>query len=304
MKFIKLSGALLASCTLLFVACSKDEETPVVPGVQPALLTKTFYYEKAADTTGIPEYTDSLYYNNVNQLLKVRSTKKDGTEVTYDLVYNAKRILTNVKVTGSSISEFIFAYDSQDKMAYMKVKDNVNATPDSVVTWGAVAGGVSTASVLHQYGEKRDSVSNYHMEYSFSSAEVIDSLYTRTVMSSKLSRTNMFYPSKTVSPLNEAFKSVDKSYSLILALRLSVFPMDSEYYNVFMHKFLNPQANVFNDGVYSGFVHGYPDLGWTKMDYKNDYILDADKKVTRYGFSQEYSDGFSELLYIKFSYNK
>lgn len=306
MKIVNVTSTLFAATVLLSAACSKDNkpapgtDTQEEPGyAKEGLFTKAAYHFKLSDSaTAKAWHTDSVYYNSKYQINKVADHNDVNESTIYSFSYNSDGKIAALKVRGAARygQDYLFYY--KDKridsfvildstiangvplIATSKVSYGEQSKLSRIVTRQAQEGGeaaIYTTSYYRNAGGKIDSIK---VDYSFEGGTGFRSMQL----------------SGNASPGNGALSSIDPAYQLLLAVREDYYLTSFGTGNLYLHNFLSPEDNIFNDGIF----RKPNDL--TGQPYKSESSVNINNTIRTYQYFEGSRGVLEEKYGIKFEY--
>ncbi|PSL23045.1 hypothetical protein [Chitinophaga ginsengisoli] len=290
MKIINpaLGSLLLLSLSLLF-ACNKDE-VPDTENETPATLTRADYYPGGTDTSGVAFYSDSIFYNDKDQVVKV------VTHGTYDIVYlftyNSNDLLSKMTARGSTWwnQDYNIFYGPNNRIDSLNMEDNSG-------TFGifemksklSYDGNNVLLSIATERIQEGSSYTIYKRRYVRKSNGEIDSINIQSFNQLAFSYENErnIHPATVVSPVNKSMQKFNPAYAFLLATRVQLYLFTSNSQNIFMQNILCPKDNLFNDGTVNRIYFSNQKVDSIKTQtYKNVCTLNADGSVKAFQYTE------------------
>lgn len=306
MKLINLSSALLIVLSLF--ACKKDHDTKVSPVVPEdttvTLLTKATYYYGQADTAGMgPMFTDSLYYSDEHQLLKVITSKYGGETIVYQFSYNSNGSLKGMDAIGDAepsfyLQHYTFSYGPNNRIDSITLLDSAANSFYKIVpamTYNAQGKLQSVTTVLAQEGTSNIT---WNMAYSRSSNGTLDSFGNQRLVDGEQRFKRVVHPSATVTVTSRAITQLELPYLFLLASRQDATLIRTNTVNLFLQQVLNPADNLFKDGTIS-YNNATPE---PNESYTHTGTLNADSTLRSYSYREGVLNAPAEKFYMKFAY--
>lgn len=305
MKSMTLSSVLL---TMLFLfACKKENHENVSPAPEDTtvtLLTQGKYYYAQSDTAGMGAmFTDSLYYNEEDQLLKVVTSKFGGETIVYQFSYNSNGSLHEMVARGNEeptwyLQHYVFSYGSGNRIDSITLIDSAVNAPYTMVpamTYNAQGKLQSMKTVLRQEGA---SDITWNVFYSRSSNGTLDSFSNQKLSDGVQTFKRVVHPSATASVAGRAITRLELPYLFLLASRQDATLIRTSTVNLFLQQVLNPSDNLFRDGTLS-YNNANP---VADESYTHSGTLNADSTLHSYSYREGTVAAPPEKFYMKFAY--
>ena len=302
MKLINLSSALLI--VLLLFACKKDHDGNVPEDTTGTLLTKVNYYYGQLDTAGMgPMFSDSLYYNDEHQLLKVITSKYGGETILYQFSYDSNGLLKGMDAIGDAqpsfyLQHYILHYGINNRIDSLTLLDSAANSFYRVVpklTYNA-EGKVEHLTTVLLPEESSDVV--WNMAYSRSRNGTLDSFSNQLVDGVIQNPKKVVHLSGAVSVTTTALKQLELPYMLLLASRQDATLIRTNTVNLFLQQMLNPLDFVFRDGP----ITYYNSEPGAIITHKHLGTFNADGTLSTYSYREGPQKVPAEKFYMKFAY--
>jgi hypothetical protein len=288
-KIINLaSGSLLLLSLSFFFACNKDE-APDTENPNPATLTRADYYPGWADTSGVAVYSDSIYYNDKNQVVKVVGRGASDT-IVYLFTYNSNDLLSKMTARGGIWwnQDYNIFYGANNRIDSLNMEDNSGTLGifgmKSKLSYDANNILLSIATEIIQEG---GSYTIYKRRYARKSNGAIDSINIQALDQFAVTSERNIHPATTVSPVNKSMEKFNPAYAFLLATRVQLYLFTANSQNIFMQNILCPQDNLFNDGTVNRIYFSNQKVDSIKTQtYKNTCTLNADGSVKVFQYAE------------------
>jgi len=282
-----LGALLLLSLSFLF-ACNKDE-TPDTENETPATLTSADYYPGWADTSGVAIYSDSIYYNDKNQVVKVVARGASDT-IVYLFTYNSNDLLSKMTARGGTWwnQDYSIFYGVNNRIDSLNIEDNSGTLGifemKSKLSYDGNNILLSIATELIQEGS---SYTVYKRRYARKNNGDIDSINIQAFNQFALTSERNIHPAATVSSVNKSMEKFNPAYAFLLATRVQLYLFTANSQNIFMQNILCPKDNLFNDGTLNRVYISDQKVDSIKTQtYKNTCTLNTDGSVKVFQYAE------------------
>lgn len=300
---------LIALMGLTLVSCQKemseengetiDTGNPNPPGNTTSNKLAKGYYWYDGDTTGIPTYADTIYYNTANQLEKVIRTWESNDVETYEFQYNGFKKVSKIinRIAGDGW-DYIFYYSSAgrlDSLASYEVSGSTSTlrritaleyTADNLkklYSYGSngVARNINDSVEYYRINSKLDSFKIYHVAGVSGPPDVSRSEWTG------------------VSTVNTSSFSdiISSGYILTHSYDYEL----SVYFDRLIHQFVNPNELILRNVNQRQIWNGSADV---EEPIRYHYTFDPSNKLVRTLVIEYVIQGTSEYEAFKFEYVK
>lgn len=306
MKLVKRSNVLLIVVTLtLFFACKKDKINIIEPEIDPGkpaetmpddiLLRKAISYNKFRDGVNGPLLTDTLFYNENDQLIKLEHIGLSSRN-TYTFSYNENGSLSTV-LSRTTLAE---GYKTTYSLTYDKgLLDSITIVSDLAVDTSYCI----ISLTRNNQGQVTTVMSNYYpkLDSAYSSAQ-FDFLWVSSGnLASMQGRTYNYagyadfqratFPSISDNTANIGLSRLPAGYLFILALRENpslTFVGDIES-SLFTTYLFTSGKNVFNNGTGRRFQHltGSDKEDVNYIEYTSKAMFDLNGILKTYTYFEE-----------------
>lgn len=271
-----------------FFACTKDE-APDTENENPATLTRADYYPGWADTSGVAVYSDSIYYNDKNQVVKVVARGASDT-IEYLFTYNSNDLLSKMTARGGIWwnQDYNIFYGANNRIDSLNIADN-SGTQGIFELKSKLAYDENNIllSIVTELIQEGGSYTRYKRRYERKSNGEIDSINIQIFEPSALLMERNIHPAATVSPVNKSMEKFNPAYAFLLATRVQLYLFTPSSQNIFMQNILCPKDNLFNDGTINSIYFSGQQVDSINMQtYKNAVSLNADGSIKVFQYTE------------------
>lgn len=298
---------MLLSLSFLF-ACSKTDDTNTETE-DPAVLVKADYYPGWADTSGLAVYSDSIYYNDKNQIEKVIS-RTSTDSIVYLFTYNSNDLLTKLTARGAKWwhQDYNIYYSADNRVDSLNMLDSSNTTGGIIAMKSKLYydQNDSLSSITTDLFQEGGSYRVYKRQYTRKGNGDIDSINIQAnVADNEVAYERNIHPSAILSPVNKNMQQLNPAYLFLLATRVQLYLFTANSQNIFMQHLLCPGNNLFNDGTFNN-IHFLPQTSdSTRMGqtYINTCALNGDGTVKTYQYVERPLISNNNDFTVKFYYS-
>lgn len=230
---------------ILFLSCEKDKnavqpDTPI-PVDTTVRLSKAYYYN-IADTTGVPANTDSICYNEKNQIEKIiYQPGADALVFSYNDDGNLMKV-SNVSAIAAKKQTYYLHYNLNKKVDTLTVADSSEVAPFMFKSRLSYDPAGNLVNIFTNFSS--DGHEGGYANISYSRSTKLDSIQSVYIDKGSI---NILYtapdPSGARGHLN-----VDKAYLFTMAVRSYKFLIHPMVVNNYMQQFLNQDDAIMNNG--------------------------------------------------------
>jgi hypothetical protein len=296
MKFKHLSIIL---CAVLLFACKKDNDGTQVeddhlPVDTTMRVTKGYNYE-VHDTTQSPTYTDSIYYNEKNQIEKIVS--QPGSDA-HTFSYNDDGLLIEMSFSNTAAQrtqKYYLHYNLNKKVDSLIIVVNEEITTINSMSYNAAGDLTKIRAEIPNGG---DTVISAYITYFRSNK--LDSIYTDLPFGLVRRINSQFTTASTVN----SRLTIDRSYLFMMAVRDYGGLFGEEQGNIYIQQFLNPDDAIMGKGKIGGYdpLDGAPTHVFSS--FSNQFSYNGDNTLRFHQFSQTFNGKTYGMKSYKFEYSK
>ncbi|ACU64179.1 hypothetical protein [Chitinophaga pinensis] len=324
MKLVKFSNVLLIVVTLtLFFACKKDKINIIEPEIDPGkpaetmpgniLLRKTIHYNKFRDGIGGPLMSDTLIYNEKDQLIKVEHVNI-LSKIVYTFSYNENGSLSTVRSKSTLAEGYTNIYSLKynkgllDSITWVSDIPNDSADGDHVIINPTRNDQGQVTTVKYTlYSKTNSSVYSAQFDFLWTPSNNLASMQGRTYdyTADDVQRTT--FPSVQNNHANIGLSRLPAGYLFLLALRENGLSYQNAMEPYLFTTYLYTSAkNVFNDGtgrLYNRNTRSNEEL-IKYVDYENKATFDQNGVLKTFNYFENNIYPVWDMVGIEFFYEQ